>query len=179
MPFPVIEQQQVHGGSACCRCNGSNAGTLQQQLCVYSPISDRPRGPLTLLDDGVCDLCLLQAGAVLFSRSEVCTPRMWRVMLLYLSALQDQNETVRASAVSSSFLAIPADRAYRNPQQALTMIAATASAAVQKVRESQWSTYTLWGPSSNGPLCMSITCVLLLVLPPSQHGGHDVWVICQ
>ena len=55
-------------------------------------------------------------------------------MLLCSSVLQDKSESVSVSSGHSSFLAIPADQAYRNPQQALTMIAATASAAVQKVR---------------------------------------------
>lgn len=83
-------------------------------------------------------------------------PWACHLMLLCLSALQDKNESVSASSGHSSFLAIPADRAYRNPQQALTMIAATASAAVQKVRQSQRAP-TLMGPLPNGTLSMSLT----------------------
>jgi hypothetical protein len=39
------------------------------------------------------------------------------------------------TASVSNFLAIPADTAYKNPQQALTLIAATAANAVQQVRQ--------------------------------------------
>lgn len=48
-------------------------------------------------------------------------------------AMQEQNGTAGGGSVSS-FLAIPADTAYRNPQQALGLIAASASDAVAQVR---------------------------------------------
>jgi len=46
--------------------------------------------------------------------------------------MQEQNGTAGGGSVSS-FLSIPADTAYRNPQQALGLIAASASDAVAQV----------------------------------------------
>ena len=61
------------------------------------------------------------------------------------------------AASVSNFLAIPADTAYKNPQQALTLIAATAAYAVQQVRQ-------MPEPSSGFP---QFDCLLIDPLNPA------------
>ncbi len=58
-----------------------------------------------------------------------------------MHALQDRNGSLQAASVSN-FLAIPADTAYRNPQQALALIAATAADAVEQVRANVRPSFT-------------------------------------